>query len=57
MGAGRIHLTEPVTAAELTVEVVGDGAVLESVEVFETGVRELPQVPEGYRAPTDRPDE
>ncbi|WP_327659360.1 MULTISPECIES: alpha-L-fucosidase [unclassified Streptomyces] len=57
VGAGRIHLTEPVTAAELTVEVVGDGAVLESVEVFETGVRELPQVPEGYRAPTDRPDE
>ncbi|MGP3776411.1 alpha-L-fucosidase [Streptomyces sp. SDT5-1] len=56
VGAGRIHLTEPVTASALTVEIEGEGATLESVEVFETGVRELPRVPDGYRAPTDRPD-
>jgi len=56
VGAGRIHLVEPVTTQELTVELVGDGARLSSVEAFATGVRRLPQVPEGYAAPTDYPD-
>ncbi|MGY0489946.1 alpha-L-fucosidase [Streptomyces sp. WG-D5] len=56
VGAGRVHLTAPVTASELTIEVEGAEAELESVEVFETGVRELPRIPDGYRAPTDRPD-
>ena len=56
MGAGRIHLVEPVTTQELTVELVGDGARLSVVEAFSTGVRRMPQVPEGYLAPTDRPD-
>jgi alpha-L-fucosidase len=56
VGAGRIHLVDPVTTDELTVELIGDGARLATVEAFRTGVRELPEVPAGYVAPTDYPE-
>lgn len=56
VGAGRIHLVAPVTTREVVVETIGADAVLERVEVFDTGVREAPRVPDGYVAPTDYPE-
>ncbi|MFE6970640.1 alpha-L-fucosidase [Isoptericola sp. NPDC057653] len=56
VGAGRIHLVEPVTVDGLTVELAGDGARLTGVEAFRTGVTSVPEVPAGYLAPTDYPE-
>ncbi|MVA74885.1 alpha-L-fucosidase [Auraticoccus sp. F435] len=42
---------------ELVVELDGPGAVLAGVALHDTGVTRRPQIPEGYTAPTERPDD
>jgi len=61
VGVRRLHVLEPLTVRELVVTVRDtDGrplpSALAAVTAFRTGHCELPQVPDGYRAPTAVPE-
>jgi len=54
IGERRIHAIGSRVASQLVVELVGDGAVLAGVEVYDTGGATVPEVP--YLAATTEPD-
>lgn len=57
IGATRIHLVGPQRASRLEIELDGEEPSLRSVSVHRTGVTAPEQVPDGYVAPTEAPDQ
>jgi alpha-L-fucosidase len=56
VGATRIHLVGPQQSSRLEVELTGEAPRLGALRAHRTGVRRLEQVPDGYLAPTERPE-
>lgn len=57
IGAGRLHVVGPAVGGTLEVELTGTEPRLEVVLLTEVGEVTVPQVPEGYLAPTDYPED
>ncbi|GAA1878667.1 alpha-L-fucosidase [Lapillicoccus jejuensis] len=57
VGAQRVLVTQPLTTDRLEVELHGRGAGLVGATAWDTGGAQVPGLPEGYRAPTDYPED
>ncbi len=55
VGVKRLHVFPSRDVTEVRIEIDGDGASLEGVIGYNTGIDTTPTVPEDYRAPTEEP--